>query len=368
MKKILFIDTGLEYGGGSKSLIYLLDGIKNDKNYEISVFFENDYKVFNGFISDIIKDIGVNFISFKPKPKISKIKKEFYRLFSKKLLEKELYKIELDFAISLLKTTKPDAIHLNNHFSTNLAYIQAANILGIKVIQHLRKVSSISKFKLDKLKNLDFVPICVSNATYESYNCQINIPKNVIYNPVQINKTSINKTQNDKIKIIMPANFLSLKGHDLAFEAFLKLKRDDIELSLAGNGKFEKKTQLKFEKLLKLGKIKDLGFIKNMDELYMQSDFVFGFSENEGLPRVVIEGLSYGCGIIFSDIPVIKELYAIAKNKENFFIVKRDADSLLDTLNKLKKQNSKIQDENIIKTFSKENYISKVIQIYKKYL
>jgi len=147
LKKILFVDTGHEYGGGTKSFIYLLEGLEKYKKYQFSVFFENDYKVGEQNISEIINNLGVKFIKFIPKRQPTKIIKELLRIFNKETLAKYLYQKDYKYAIAMLSNEKPDIIHLNNHFSTNLAYIEAANVLGIKVIQHLRKNSLIEPFK-----------------------------------------------------------------------------------------------------------------------------------------------------------------------------------------------------------------------------
>ncbi|AVK81629.1 glycoside hydrolase [Campylobacter fetus subsp. testudinum] len=382
MKKILFIDTGLEYGGGTKSFLYLLGALSSKNEYKIYVYFENDYMVGDKKISSIIESYGAKFIYFEHKKRICKFKKELLRLFSKKLLDKVLYKNDLDFAIKLFnnigtninssyelnKKIDINLVHLNNHFSTNLAYNEAANLLGIKVIQHLRKNSKIEDFKLSKLKKLSFLAISVSNSTYDFYANQMEISKNIVYNPVIYSGLATNQhLDNSDISIIMPANFLSLKGHSLVFDAFLGLKRDDVKLYLAG-GEVDKKLIKKLQILEEQGKVKYLGFIKNMDEIYAKSDYILGFSSDEGLPRVVIEGLSAGLGVIYSDIPVIKEIYNISSNKDNFHIVKRDSASLLECLKKLKKPSSKEPDMAIISNFSLENYLCKIEKIYKDYL
>lgn len=85
MKKILFVDTGHEYGGGTKSFLYLLEGLEKYKKYQFSVFFENDYKVGEQNISEIINNLGVNFIKFMPKRQPTKIIKSYCVYLAKKL-------------------------------------------------------------------------------------------------------------------------------------------------------------------------------------------------------------------------------------------------------------------------------------------
>ena len=368
MKKILFVDTGYEYGGGTKSLLCFLENLEQYTKYQFSVFFENDYRVGEQNISEIINNLGVKFIKFMPKRQPTKIIKELLRIFSKETLAKYLYQKDYKYAIAMLSNEKPDIIHLNNHFSTNLAYIEAANVLGIKVIQHLRKNSPIEPFKLKILKKQKFIPICISNSTYEFYAKQIEIQKNIIYNPVIVNKeiTVIDniKFDKNKINIIMPANFLTLKGHELVFDALTILKRDDVKVYFAGSGELTAGAKGKFDMLIKSGKAQYLGFVQQMGEIYKNCDYVLGFSSDEGLSRVVIEGLSCGLGVIYSDIPVMREIYNISSKKEDFFIVQRDPRSLLKCLENLAKPSSKAPDSAVINTFSLDNYIRSVDAIY----
>lgn len=70
--------------------------------------------------------------------------------------------------------------------------------------------------------------------------------------------------------------------------------------------------------LIKSGKAQYLGFVQQMGEIYKNCDYVLGFSSDEGLPRVIIEGLSCGLGIIYSNIPVIREIYNISSKKKIF--------------------------------------------------
>lgn len=362
MKSILFIDTGKEYGGGTKSLLYLLDYLSKDKNYNISVFFEHDYDAGNKKISDVIKNLGLTFIKRK-KVEISKIKKEILRAVSKESLEKYIFKKECEFAYDLLKDLNVDLVYLNNHFSSNLAYILAANRLKFTVLQHLSKAAKIEDFKLEILKKLDFHTISVSNFIYNFYNIQVKIDKNIIYNPIKINMPNIVKNTQPEISIIMVANFLENKGHNLVFDAFLKLKRNDIKLSLAGNGDFEKNE--KFIELKNRGIASYLGFIDNMNNVYPKFDYLLGFSEEEGMPRVVFEALSYGLNVIFSDIGALREIYYIANNKDYIHLINRDSKSLFEFLSILKKPESKNPDLKIINTFSMDNYLLSVEKICK---
>ena len=364
MKNILYIDTGLEYGGGTKSFLYLLEYLDKTQ-YRPFVFFENDYKVGNKFISEIVKDIGGKFIKLNiKKNKISKIKKELLRIISNKFLEKELFYLRVNYAKKILETTltkyQIDLIHLNNHFGTNLEYIYVANQLKIPVVQHLRKNSELKKWERNILNKLKFTSICVSKSTYNFYKPYIS-DKHIIYNPFIIDLNPYKKNSSSKIKILFPANYLENKGHKIVFEAIKNL--DNIILYLAGSGKFDNNT----EKLKNsLQNVVELGFV-DLDEWYRKVDYVISFSEKEGLPRVVIEGLLYGCGIICSDYEVAFEIFELS-SKKDFFIVKRDSKTLNRLLKSLIPINQKKPDEKLKQIFSLKNYITEIENLYKSLL
>ena len=564
LKKILFVDTGREYGGGTKSFLYLLRGLAAQQKYELCAFFETDYEAGGRKISQIIEEAGAKFINVAPKKQPSKLKKELLRALGGQILAKYLYKKDYDYALCLLGQVRPDILHLNNHFSTNLAYIAAANALNIAVVQHLRKNSAVEPFKLEILRRLNFTPVCVSNATYEFYAAQIKMPKNVVYNPVEApvlagryaenlqreeisdtwrsdknlrsafaeiaadthhgdvfnsalkalaqgdydsgssdkicakfdgskasgagqicadtseaskicgkkntngeaafkpqiceikqnlgekaevkaNSDALNscdknradldfaktnspfqteessdlqlanlssykdrkkvkfggqnaakkepcelnlisrqanliaakndkaacknanlkaKFDAEKINIVMPANFLTLKGHELVFDALAGLKRSDIKAYFAGGGELKAGAKAKFDALIRSGKAEYLGFVSKMDEIYAACDYVLGFSSDEGLPRVVIEALGCGLGVVYSDIAVIREIYEISSKKQDFFIVQRSSDALLACFESLRKPASKSPDDAVIKAFSIENYLRGIDRIY----
>jgi len=362
MKNILYIDTGYEFGGGTKSFLYLLKYL-NKEIYKPYVFFKHNYKVGDVNISETIFNYEGQFIknNFK-QGKLSKIKKELIRVFSKKLLQKIEFKYRLDFARDVLNSIeKIDLIHLNNHFGTNLEYIIVANELNIPIIQHLRKNSSLSKWEIEILKQQKFHSISVSKSTYNFYSKFLKINNLVIYNPFMINEKNY-EIQNQKIKILFPANYLKNKGHKLVFEAIKNIK--SIEIILAGNGIFDKETETLKNNL---ENITELGFVEDISKLYKQVDYVISFSENEGLPRVIIEGLLYGCGIISSNFKAAEEIYELSE-KRNFYIIQRKSKELNDLLKNIKPIENKIPDQKIKTIFSLNNYISQIENLYKSLL
>lgn len=83
MQRILVLDTGKEWGGGTNSLLELLKRIDRGK-YHFTALFYNNYK--KGNESDIkteIEKLGIDFIlsERKKQPILAKVLKESGRLF-----------------------------------------------------------------------------------------------------------------------------------------------------------------------------------------------------------------------------------------------------------------------------------------------
>lgn len=374
MKKILFIDTGHEYGGGTKSFLYLLQFLDKSR-YAPYVFFEKDYYCSDQKISQVIKKYdGIFLETTSVKKEICKLKKELLRVFYKKKLIEQEFQIKTQFALEVLQEFQRkfqiDLIHLNNHFGTNLEYIIVANKLQIPVIQHLRKNSLLSSYQKDLLKNLQYETISVSNSTKNFYSKQVKVSNYVVYNPFPIvtQDNKQNSISSSDIKIAMPANYLENKGHKLVFEALLKTNRNDIKLYLAGSGSMDKHTEELKERLKQEGKVVELGFVTNMEELYKNVEYVLSFSENEGLPRSVIEGLCFGCGIISSNYDVSREIYDLVDNQDYYFIIDRKVDDLVDLFLNLNHLQGRPSYQNVMKTFSLDNYINGIEKIYQQCL
>lgn len=120
--------------------------------------------------------------------------------------------------------------------------------------------------------------------------------------------------RNRKIRLLHVSGSLAgkVKGHKELIETFIELRRrgHNVELTLVGANSLDKDI---YEILENSGFLKYVFFtgLLNAEELkniYSQSDvFVFP-SYREGLPRVVVEAMSWGLPCICTDIPGCREL------------------------------------------------------------
>ena len=163
-----------------------------------------------------------------------------------------------------------------------------------------------------------FIPtssyIFVSKATLKEginkLGYRINNKSKVIYNGTPVKESSLVKKQkDDHINIIMVARIDISKDHKTLLKAF-NLLPSKYKLSFVGKGsnsiKFIKEAELlakdKFED------IKFIGITSNIDYFYKKSDVLVLSSFFESHPLSIIEAMSYGLGIVASNIPGINEL------------------------------------------------------------
>ncbi|WP_051132397.1 hypothetical protein [Thermodesulfobacterium thermophilum] len=137
--KILILDTGKEWGGGTISLIELLKRIDKKKYNFTALFYHNYNKGVESNVQKELETLGVKFIVLPQQPKSLKTKliKEFLRVllfFNQKLRKYAIFWVDYFFRIKpnakiiakLVKDLKIDLIYMNNQPATNLEGILAA--------------------------------------------------------------------------------------------------------------------------------------------------------------------------------------------------------------------------------------------------
>lgn len=106
------------------------------------------------------------------------------------------------------------------------------------------------------------------------------------------------------------AEFIPRKRHSDILQALNKLNRPDIHLALAGNGDLQAEIA---QLTIKLGLEKQvhfLGFRSDIPRLISASNATILTSQQEGLPRSILESLSIGTPVIGTNIRGIKDLLA----------------------------------------------------------
>lgn len=128
-----------------------------------------------------------------------------------------------------------------------------------------------------------------------------------------IESISRNNFHADSIKLLYVGRLLRSKGILDAIDIFDQLKKRISNTSLIIAGSIDEENpdsidKIKLDQIRKMQGVKYLGFVKDMDSVYVQCNvLLFPSLYREGIPRVIIESLSHGLTIITKDMPGCKE-------------------------------------------------------------
>ncbi len=179
-KKILILDTGKEWGGGTVSLLELLRRIDRGR-FDLAALFYTNYPGAEGTdIKTALTGLGVDFALLELRKKIyAKAMKEMVRgaLFAlpsvrKKFIAFHDYHERIEPAsraiASVLEDGGFDMIYLNNQPSSNLEGILAAGIAGTHCVQHSRVDVELTPTEAEEVNRVVDRVICVSQGVMDS--------------------------------------------------------------------------------------------------------------------------------------------------------------------------------------------------------
>ena len=182
MKKILILDTGREWGGGTNSLLELLKRI-NRRRFDITVLFYEDVRMGDGpSIGDVVGSLGLPFLlkGRRPVPGWAKAAKEAARIatwWNRPLRSRAVFAVDFRWKIrpdadaiaKILREGRFDLLYMNNQPSTNLEGILAAHAAGIPSIQHSRIETELNAYEVNAVNRLVTRMICVSDGVKETF-------------------------------------------------------------------------------------------------------------------------------------------------------------------------------------------------------
>ena len=133
----------------------------------------------------------------------------------------------------------------------------------------------------------------------------------------------------DDFVYVYAAEFSKRKNQAFLISAFAEVAKDQphMKLLLAGNGILLKNCKELAQRLGAEDRIRFLGFVENMRELYAACDVCVSVSLIEGIPFNVLEAMACGLPVIASDIKGHRELV-----KSGMLFEKDDAESLKNRL------------------------------------
>ncbi|MEK6679211.1 MAG: glycosyltransferase family 4 protein [Nitrospirota bacterium] len=401
-EKILVLDTGKEWGGGTNSLLELLKRIDKNK-YRFTALFYNNYK--KGNESDIeteIEKLGIDFILLEQQGQsfLSKILKEFVRtifFFSRRLKKHFVFMIDYKFRIrpnaakiaAILKNKNIDLLYMNNQPSSNLEGIMAAKAANIPCIQHSRIGAELNRFEVNAVNNWLTKMISVSQGVQEMFVMQgVDAGKcTVVYNGIDPNvkpavTSSLIRKQwgiiDGEMVIGTVGSLVKRKRIGDLIEAVAELyerikgQGSGVKCIIVGEGPERVGLQ---KKVLKKGlqdKVTFIGFQSDAISYINAMDIFILPSEREGLPRVILEAMLMSKPVVACDITGPSEL--ILNGKTGFLVPVKNfqmiADAILKLIKdlKLRRHMGEEARKRSIENFSVEKYVRGVENVFNEVL
>lgn len=374
MKKICYIVT---ISGTIKSFFISQIKYLSENNYKVYIICSNDnllQKIFGNKIKIIYVDIprGVNFI---------KMLKAIYNLV--KIFKKEKF--------DLIQYSTPNAslcsaiagriseIKIRNYHLMGFRYLGESGI-GKFILKHLEKITCKLSTSIE----------CVSKSNLKLgvEECIFSEEKaSVIWNGstggVDLKRFDYSKRDKWRREIRLKLGYSNVdfiygfvgritrdKGINELLEAFLEFK-DESKLLLIGN--FENENTLDRNLINKAMKDKNIKFhesVVDIEKYFAAIDVLLLPSYREGFGNVIIEAAAMGTPAIVSNIP--GPIDAIEEGKTALTVIKKDKDSLLNAMRKIKCEEYKDMGEKA-HIFVKENFESnelnkKILERKKKLL
>lgn len=106
----------------------------------------------------------------------------------------------------------------------------------------------------------------------------------------------------DELRILAVGRLVWQKGFDLLLEAVARLPRTyDWTLTIVGSGPMEAQLRERASRWDLAGRVRFLGTIESLGQLFVATDIVAVPSRFEGFPNVPLEAMLHGCAVVVSD-------------------------------------------------------------------
>jgi glycosyltransferase involved in cell wall biosynthesis len=329
-KRILLLDTGNEWGGGTNSMFELLKRLDRER-FAVTCCFYKDYrKGKNGrLLSEELAEIGIPLILLpvSQQPLWAKLAKEFVRgifSWSSRLKKRAVFAIEMQWRMKPrvtalrwhLKEGGFDLLYMNNQPSSNLEGYLAGEAAGLPVVQHCRIEPTLQLNESAIVNRVATRIICVSQGVADVLAAQRVAEQRlrVVHNAIDCRAAL--PTPVDLPATIQPlvigtvGQLTTRKGVRHLLQAVAKLKAEGLVVSCLILGEGPQRGELEAEtgRLGLLEQVSFVGFQAQPLAWVQAMDVCVLCSSKEGLPRVVLEAMLAGKPVVGSDVTGTREL------------------------------------------------------------
>lgn len=334
-QKILLLDTGREWGGGTNSMLELLKRIDRHR-FDITCCFYHNYSRGEGeTIAQALQAIGIDvcFIVQSRQPRWAKLSKELLRallFFSRPLKGAAARAVDLRWRVrpnaqaiaDLLRSGGYDTLYMNNQPSTNVEGYLAAESVPIAVVQHCRIEPQMTPQLVRMVNRTGDLIIAVSHGVHRAL-CESGVAAEkcaVVANAIDIHQPLPDPQKIRQQYALSSHTFLfgtigSLilrKANHHVLQALATLRaacpQAEWKLMIVGSGPEQQKLQQQAVSLHIQDRVIFTGFQNNALDYLAAFDAFILASKSEGLPRVVLEAMLVNTAVIGSRVTGTAEL------------------------------------------------------------
>lgn len=328
--RILLLDTGKEWGGGTNSMIELLKRIDRQRFAVTALFYRNYPK---GDASNLQVELGkidipLELLPPRRQPLLAKLAKELARGLLKpfpSLRQRAVHAIERWWRITplsralakILREGGYDLLYMNNQPSSNQEGYLAAEMAGVPVVQHCRIEATLSRAEVDVVNRVAKRLICVSGGVRDTLVAQGISPDlcRVVHNAIDGRQVlpapvTIPGLAAGALVVGSVGSLIVRKANDHLLRAAAAIREQvpPFHLVLVGEGPEQERLEALAAKLGLAGQVIFAGFQQTPLAWVAAMDVLVLASAKEGLPRVILEAMLLGRPVIASDIVGSREL------------------------------------------------------------
>ncbi|MDP2795547.1 MAG: glycosyltransferase [Sulfurisoma sp.] len=350
--RVLVLDTGNEWGGGTNSLIELLRRIDRSR-FDITTCFYHDYgRGRDSSISNEMATIGIPFVRLpgRRQPPWAKLAKELARGllgWNRRLRAAAVFAIERRWRIvpraraiaALLKSGGYDLLYLNNQPSSNLEGYLAGEAAGVPVVQHCRIDATLNAVEIAATNRVARAVICVSNGVADSLRGQ-----GIAADRLVVVHNAIDGKQVLPAPLPLPGvppgtlvvgtvgQLVKRKSVDDLLRAVARAGQA-FHVVIVGEGPEAGPLAALAESLGLAGRVHFAGFQQQPLPWLAAMDVFVLASSKEGLPRVILEAMLLGKPVIAARVVGAREL--VVENETGYLYDHADIAALAAHLAKL---------------------------------
>lgn len=329
-RRILLLDTGNEWGGGTNSMIELLKRIDRSR-FDVTCCFYKDYRKGEGgrLLSEELADLGILLIVMptRGQPLWAKLAKELARgvfSWSSRLKKRAVRSIELRWRVqpraamlaTLLREGGYELLYMNNQPASNLEGYLAGEAVGVPVVQHCRIEPTLHADEAAIVDRTASRIICVSQGVADVLAAQ-----RVAANRLRVVHNAIDCRSPLPEAIQLPealprpvigtvGQLTARKGITHLLHALAVLRDEGLRPGclILGEGPQRAELERQVGQLDLVGQVVFTGFQATPLAWVQAMDLCVLCSSKEGLPRVVLEAMLAAKPVIGSDVTGTREL------------------------------------------------------------